>query len=185
MRILLVATRPDDATAVETMLVGDGHSVTTCTDSAGRPCRGAEDFDECPLESSVDVTVIARGAGVEQGLAEMGALCAVRHRVGVISIDPDHPTDRSLYDMVDEVERELCADYESTVSELIAPAVPPGSQAAVRVLRRDRDVQVSVLLSGRSDAITNAAIADRARAGVRRHDRFANVIDVAVVQSAC
>jgi len=46
-------------------------------------------------------------------------------------------------------------------------------------------VHVSVLVNCRLDVLTVSAVADRARAGVRRHDRFAQVIDVAVVQGAC
>ena len=88
MRILLVATRPEDATAVESTLLGEGHTVTTCFDSNGGPCRGTEHAELCPLESSVDLAVIARGQGVEPGLLEMGATCAVQHRVGVVAIDP-------------------------------------------------------------------------------------------------
>jgi hypothetical protein len=57
--------------------------------------------------------------------------------------------------------------------------------AVVDVTRRDLDVHVSVLVDRRLDALTVSAVADRARAGVRRHDRFAKVIDVAVVQGAC
>jgi hypothetical protein len=187
MRILLVASRPHDASAIEATLLDEGHTVTTCTDGSGGPCRGLHDFDECPLEASVDVAVVARaiGADDERSLAEMGAVCAVRHRVGVIELDPHHPSDRSLYDMADEAERAQCELYESTVAAMIEPILPAGVGATANVARLDRDVRVSVLLSGYTDALQNAAIADRARAGVRRHDRFARVIDVTVVQSAC
>jgi hypothetical protein len=57
--------------------------------------------------------------------------------------------------------------------------------AVIDVTRRDLDVHVSVLVDRRLDALTVSAVADRARAGVRGHDRFAKVIDVAVVQGAC
>ena len=187
MRILLVASRPNDATSIEATLLDDGHTVTTCTDGSGGPCRGLHDFDECPLEASVDVAVVARAVGAddERTLAEMGAVCAVRHRVGVIEMDPERPSGRSLYDMADEAERAQCELYETTIASMIDPMLPTGVSATVKVARLDRDVRVSVLLRGRTDALQNAAIADRARAGVRRHDRFARVIDVTVVQSAC
>jgi hypothetical protein len=185
MRILLVATRPEDATAVESTLLDEGHTVTTCFDGHGGPCRGAKDVEQCPLESSVDLAVIARAPGVEPGLLEMGATCAVHHRVGVIEIDPADPPIDSLYDLADAAEAAVVADYERSVRDLVERALPPGAVAVIDVTRRDLDVHVSVLVDRRLDVLTVSAIADRARAGVRRHDRFAQVIDVAVVQGAC
>jgi hypothetical protein len=185
MRILLVATRPEDATAVESTLLGEGHTVTTCSDGNGGPCRGTEHVEQCPLESSVDLAVIARGQGVEPGLLEMGATCAVHHRVGVVEIDPADPPLESLYDLADAAEAAVVAEYEQSVRDLIHRALPAGTVPAVVVTRRDQDVHVSVLVDRRLDALTVSAVADRARAGVRRHDRFAKVIDVAVVQGAC
>lgn len=185
MRILLVATRPEDATAVESTLLDEGHTVTTCFDGNGGPCRGTRYAEHCPLESSVDVAVIARGSDVEPGLLEMGAICAVHHRVGVVAIDPASPPVESIYDLADAAEAAVCVEYEASVRELIQRALPVDAVAVVDVTRRDLDVHVSVLVDRRLDALTVSAIADRARAGVRRHDRFAKVINVAVVQGAC
>jgi hypothetical protein len=56
-------------------------------------------------------------------------------------------------------------------------------QFDVQVERHDRDVHVRVKLGFDASAVTVSAIADRARAGVRRHDRFAQVIDVSVQHS--
>lgn len=185
MRILLVATRPEDATAVESTLLDEGHTVTTCFDGNGGPCRGTKHAEHCPLEASVDLAVIARGPEVQPGLLEMGAICAVHHRVGVVEIDPSSPPVESLYDLADAAEASVCADYEASVRELIQRALPVDVVPMIDVTRRDLDVHVSILVNRRLDALTVSSIADRARAGVRRHDRFAKVIDVAVVQGAC
>lgn len=185
MRILLVASRPSDATSVESSLLDAGHTVTTCHDGAGGPCRGIDDPHTCPLESSVDVAVVARSASGESSPLTMGAVCATQHRVGVVEVDPVDPATDRLYEMADAAEKAICDQYADTVRTLVRQALPPGTATVVDVARHDLDVHVSVLLDRRVDPLTTAAVADRARAAVRRHDRFARVIDVAVVQGAC
>lgn len=182
MKILLVADHPDDARAVEAALTGDGHSVATCNDRFGGPCRGVAHFDDCPLESSVDLAVVARSPHGRRGIEEMGSVCAARHRVGVVEIDPSVPDDRSIYDLADAAEREICVGYESTVGAALRELLDH-QQFEVQVMRHDRDVHVRVKLGFEASTVMVGAIADRARAGVRRHDRFAQVIDVSVVQS--
>lgn len=182
MKILLVADHPDDARAVEAALSGDGHSVTTCNDRFGGPCRGVAHFDDCPLESSVDLAVVARSPHGRRGIEEMGSVCAARHRVGVVEIDPSVPDDRSIYDLADAAEREVRLGYEQTVRATLHEVLDD-QQFDVQVTRRDRDVQVCVKLGFDASPVTVSAIADRARAGVRRHDRFAQVIDVSVQHS--
>ena len=115
MKILLVADHPDDARTVEASLLGDGHSVTTCNDRSGGPCRGVEHLDDCPLESSVDLAVVARSPHGRRGIEEMGSVCAARHRVGVVEIDPSVPDDRSIYDLADAAEHDICRGYTATV----------------------------------------------------------------------
>lgn len=184
MKILLVADHPDDAKAVQASLLTDGHTVTTCNDRHGGPCRGVSQLDDCPLEASVDLAVIARSAHERRGIGEMGAVCAARHRVGVVEIDPSEPDDRSLYDLADLAEQQICHDYAATITDLLRQ-VMPDEPFEVSVRRRDRDVHVTVKLGFAASAIVVSSVADRARAGVRRHDRFAQVIDVSVLQTAC
>lgn len=183
MKILLVADHPDDARAVEAALTGDGHSVTSCNDGSG-PCRGVNNFDDCPLESSVDLAVVARSPHGRRGIEEMGSVCAARHRVGVVEIDPSVPDDRSIYDLADAAEHEICLGYTRTVDEAVRELLVE-QPFQVQVGRRDRDVHVQVQLGFEATAVMVSAIADRARAGVRRHDHFAQVIDVSVRQSHC
>jgi hypothetical protein len=183
MRILLVAPHLGDAHAVESALVEEGHTVVTCTDDVGEPCRGVSHHDECPLESSVDLAVLTPSDPAARTLAEMGAICAARHRVGVVELDVSKPSNRSLYELADDAEREICDGYVATVTDLIR-AVHPVEPFDVAISRSDQDVRVRVTLHFNADPITVTGIADRARAAVRRHDRFARVIDVSVVQPA-
>lgn len=182
MRILLVASRPEDAEAVEASLLEHGHTVTSCQDADGSPCRGLVHHELCPLETSVDVAVVARPDGVEPTLAEMGAICAARHRVGVVHIDPTDVRTDALYQLADAAELDVCAAYEAAVRVRLAQVLPASIDPVITVTRRDQDVEISLLLDQPVDQLTVAALADRARAGVRGHDPYARVIDVAVVQ---
>ncbi|MFN8020313.1 MAG: response regulator [Acidimicrobiales bacterium] len=184
MKILLVADHPDDARAVEAALTGDGHTVTTCNDRFGGPCRGVAHLDDCPLESSVDLAVVARSPHGRRGIEEMGSVCAARHRVGVVEIDPSVPDDRSIYDLADAAEHEICLGYAKSVDETVRELLVE-QPFEVQVGRHDRDVHVKVQLGFAATPVTVSAVADRARAGVRHHDRFAQVIDVSVRQSYC
>lgn len=181
MRILLVASRPEDARAVETSLLDEGHTVTSCQDADGGPCRGLHHHELCPLETSVDVAVVARADSDVATLAEMGAICAARHRIGVVQIDPADPRTDSLYHLADVAERKVCAAYEAAVRVRLAQVLPEGLDPVVTVTRRDADIEVSLLLDREVDHLVAAAMADRARAGVRGYDPYARVIDVAVV----
>lgn len=186
MRILLLASRPEDADAVEASLLDDGHTVASCRDADGGPCRGLhhhglEHHEGCPLETSVDVAVIARGRGTEATLDEMGAFCAARHRVGVIRVDPADPRTDSLYELADAAERSVCAAYEASVRLYLARALPEAPEPIVSVTRHDADVQVSLLLDCQVDQFLTGALADRARVAVRDYDPYARVIDIVVV----
>jgi hypothetical protein len=186
MRILLLASRPEDAQAVEASLLDDGHTVASCQDADGGPCRGLrhhglEHHEGCPLESSVDVAVIARSHGTEPTMAEMGAVCAARHRVGVIRVDPADPRTDSLYELADAAERAVCAAYEASIRLHLARAQPEAPEPIVSVTRHDTDVQVSLVLDRQIDRFLTGALADRARAAVRDYDPYARVIDIVVV----
>jgi len=183
MKILLVANNPLDAQVVEQSLTHDGHAVAICNDQHGGPCRGVAQLEACPLESSVDLAVIARSSETRRGLGEMGSVCAARHRVGVVEIDPDEPlSGPRLYDLADEAERHICRDYEATVDATLREVVGPEQPFSVAVRRHGRDVHVTLTLNYPASVLERVAVADRARAGVRRHDRFSQVIDVSVLQ---
>ncbi len=188
MKILLVADHPDAASAVERSLREEGHTVTSCNDADGGPCRGVTELATCPLESSVALAVVARAAQTRRGLGEMGSVCATRHRVGVVEIDPEAPHDRSIYDLADEAEAGVRREYVATIRQMLGEMpLPSGSAAAdieVAIDRFDGDVRVRLRLPFRATPIEVTAIADRTRAAVRRHDRFARIIDVSVLHAS-
>jgi len=187
MRILLVADDVDDRLAVEAALTADGHDVSSCNDEFGGPCTGLDHVEACPLEQHVDLAVVARAANTRRGLGEMGSLCATRHRVGVIEMDPSQPTDESVAGLHAQAERGICHAYERAIIEALRTS---GDSEGVFVTVSRNQGQVRVLVSAdtvrsaRMSSSDVAALADRVRDATRRHDRFARSIDVSVVRSA-
>ncbi len=110
-------------------------------------------------------------------------MCASRHRVGVVEIDPSVPDERSIYDLADAAEHAICRGYEAAIrhsaADLYGDLCADGSFDVV-VMRRNGDVHVKINLDVAASPLVVGALADRARAATRRHDRFAQVIDVAV-----
>jgi hypothetical protein len=116
----------------------------------------------------------------------------------VVEIDPSNPDVRSIVDLADAAEREICLGYAAAVTRAVGELLSDDAfEVAVTRQRRRVSVVISMRSGGPSSssrpisattissttisATTISAIADRARAGARRHDRAAQVIDVAVV----
>ena len=179
MRLLLIESTPGNASELSEQLLAEGHDIVQCTDDEGGPCRGAEHHAQCPLEQHVDLAILARHPESAHTLAEMGSVCANRHRVPLVVIDPT------------QTEDELPS---VTVAGAIANRVVESAYAAavrrelsnlptiVEVRRLEDTVRVNVQLpaSQNSPAALSAA-ADRARFAVRTHDPFVAHIDVSVV----
>jgi hypothetical protein len=87
MRILLIESSPGRGTEVAASLAEAGHEIQRCFDDpADHLCRGALDTHACPLEQHVDVAVVVHGEAVNTpSLYEMAGVCAVRHRVPLVS----------------------------------------------------------------------------------------------------
>ncbi len=181
MRILLVADDTDDSVAVQTALSAQGHEVASCNDEFGGPCRGLDHLQDCPLEKPVDLAVIARSGNTRRSIAEMGAVCASRHRVGVIEIDPMQMEDDAIEDLAATAERAVCHEYERQIIREL------GDGVYVTVHRRQGMVMVTLTVAPARgadlSATAMAALADKARDATRRHDRFARSIDVSVIRS--
>jgi hypothetical protein len=184
MRILLVADDRDDSIAAETALVAEGHEVDSCNDEFGSPCRGIDHLENCPLESHIDLAVIARSANTHRGLGEMGSICATRHRIGVVEIDPSERLDESLEQKAAIAERAVCYDYERTILGALAQA-GAGEGVYVTVHRHQGAVLVTLTIDAAVFTAMSegdiAALADRTRDATRQHDRFARSIDVSVI----
>jgi len=179
MKLLLIESTPGNASSLETDLVGEGHEVLSCTDDHGGPCRGATRHRDCPMEHHIDMAIIAREAGSAHSLDEMGGVCATRHRVPLVEVNPHEVADDlPSVEVANAVAtRRVEAGYATAIRHEL------GHVAAIVDVRRQTNcihVTVQVPASEGSPARL-AAVADRSRHAVREHDPFVNGIDVAVV----
>ena len=87
MRLLLIESTPGNATEIGAHLLADGHEVVHCADEHG-PCRGTTHHMDCPVEHHLDLAIVARDPDAPRTLDEMGSVCAARHRVPLMEIDP-------------------------------------------------------------------------------------------------
>jgi hypothetical protein len=179
MKLLLIDSIPGNAAAIESGLVADGHEVLTCTDEHGGPCRGIEHHRDCPMEQHIDMAIVTRTPGSAHTLSEMGSVCATRHRVPLVEVDPA--------DVADDMPSVTVANALATrrVEAGFAAAIRHelGHVAAIVDVSREIDrihVTVQVPASeGTPARLSN--VADRTRHAVREHDQFVRGIDVAVV----
>ena len=181
MELLLVEAQPGKALLLRDRLTAAGHHVESCTDEdTGGPCRSVSVGVECPLRRHVDLAVVARGEGVDDSLFEMGAICAERHRVPVMCIDPAEP------DALDQIRVAAASGKDRLEARYAAEVRSALSEHGVITVEAERQpdrvhVTVGVLAS---DARARAAVADRVREVVRRFDRYVSTIDVSVTTAA-
>ena len=179
MKVLLIESSPSSGDEVRKQLGAEGHEVVHCTGEHGGPCRGAENHAECPLEQSVDLAILTRQPESPHTLAEMGSICAERHRVPLVVVDPTQLADKlpnvSVASAV--AKRVVEAAYAAAVRRELShlPTV-------VDVRRLADNVVVCVQLpASQNTPAARSAAADRARFAVRTHDPFVQSIDVSVV----
>lgn len=179
MKLLLIESTPGNATELREQLSAEGHEVVHCTDDRGGPCRGVEHHVECPLEQHIDLAILARQAESPQTLAEMGSVCANRHRVPLVVVDPQKADDElpSVTVAAAVANRAVESAYAAAVRRELAhlPAI-------VEVRRLVDTVRVAVQIpASENNTAAISAAADRARAAVRAHDPSVPRIDVSVV----
>lgn len=179
MKVLLVESSPNQSSDLSEQLVSEGHEVVRCADDHGGPCRGVDHHAECPLEQGVDLAILTREPKSPQTLTEMGSICAQRHRVPLVVVDP-----AQLFDELPSV---------SVASALANRVVESAYAAAVRRELENLPIVVDVrhlvdrvivnlqLPSSQDTPAARSAAADRARFAVRTHDPFVKTIDVSIV----
>lgn len=184
MKVLLIESAPGAAGSLAHQLVDEGHTVVSCNDDHGGPCRGVSDHVDCPLHEHVDLAVVARRQGAVATLNEMGSVCASQRRVPIVEVDP-----ASVADEMPSVEvagavaaRRVEAGYVAAVRHEIA-LVAPDVHPDVSVHRSPGRVHVTLDLAAGTTP-TASALADRARHAVRTYDPFVAGIDVSVVTHA-
>jgi hypothetical protein len=179
MKLLLIESTPGNATAIESELVADGHEVLTCNDEHGGPCRGVDHHANCPMEQHIDMAIVTRTPGAGHTLAEMGSVCATRHRVPLVEVDPADVAD----DMPSVAVASALASRRVEAGFAAAIRQELGHVAAIVDVTREVDrIHITVQVPASEGAPTRLShIADRTRHAVREHDQFVRGIDVAVV----
>lgn len=179
MKLLLIESSPGNADVIERELLANGHEVVACTDAHGGPCRGAAHHEDCPLEQHVDLAIVAREPGSAHTLAEMGGVCASKHRVPLVEVDPANPAD-DLPDLTVAnalATRKVEAAYAAAIRAEL-DQVP----ALVDVRREPKRIVATVQVPASNNTPAKlSAVADRARKAVRAHDPYVGNIDVNVV----
>jgi hypothetical protein len=180
MDVLLIESSPGIADSLQHRLVRDGHSAVTCNDTRGGPCKGVDAHRECPLMNHVDLAVLARQRGAERSLNEMGAVCALRHRVPLVTLYPGD---------------EFGPGASTEIAAAVARRAVEAEYAAVvrRQLRHDVDdivverdyqrVHVTISVASSMSALAIHRLSDRVRQAVRDHDFYTQAIDISVVRT--
>ncbi|MGB8861174.1 MAG: hypothetical protein WCC60_18095 [Ilumatobacteraceae bacterium] len=179
MKLLLIESTPGNANEIGANLVADGHQVVTCADEHGGPCRGATTHAECPMEGHIDLTIVAREHGSAHTLAEMGSVCATRHRVPMVEVDPSQVDDElpSVTVANAVAKRAVEAGYATAIRHELGHL-----PALVEVERLPGRIHVTVQVPTSEGSTPKlSAVADRARHAVRSHDPYVDGIDVSVV----
>lgn len=152
-----------------------------CNDDAGGPCRSIREPATCPLHSQPDLAVLISRELSPSVLGEMGFVCALRHRVPTVTIDPVRVADE-LWRI--EPEMALARRHvELEDARVVREHVP--NVGSVAVHRQKGHVAVEVRPLGQlTDPKARLSLADRTREAIRDHDPYVSVIDVSVAQGA-
>jgi len=180
MDVLLIESTPGIAHTLQHRLQRDGHTVVSCNDSHGGPCKGVESNDACPLDAHIDVAVLARERNAAPSLNEMGSVCAARRRIPIVTLYPgDEFGPGASTDIAAAVaRRQVEAGYMAAVRRELGHAV-----GDIKVMREHQRVHVTLTVHEVASAHAVAMLADRARQAVRDYDRTTPVVDVSVVKS--
>lgn len=180
MDVLVIESAPGIAATLEHRLVRDGHQVISCNDSHGGPCLGVESNAACPLLQHIDVAVLARERGAARSLNEMGAVCALRHHVPLVTL---HAGDEFGPGASTEIaaavaRRAIEAGYVAAVRRQLGHGVND-----ITVQREYQRIHVTITVAQSVSALTIRRLVDRVRQAVRSHDAHTPTIDISVVKA--
>ena len=180
MDVLVIESSPGIATTLQHRLTRDGHEVISCNDSHGGPCRGVESNQSCPMEQHIDVAVLARQRDAAPSLNEMGAVCAKRHHVPLVTLYPGDEFGPGVSTEIAAAvaRREVEAGYVAAIRRQLRHGVDD-----IAVTREFQRVHVTITVTTAMSAQTIGRLADRARQAVREYDSHTPVIDVSVVKA--
>ena len=180
MDVLVIESTPGIAATLEHRLVRDGHEVISCNDSRGGPCIGVESNAECPLMKHIDVAVLARQRDAARSLYEMGAVCALRHRVPLVTL---HPGDEFGPGASTEIaaavaRRAVEAAYVAAIRKHVGHGVDD-----ITVQREYQRIHVTITVVRSMSVLTIRRLVDRVRQAVRDHDAHTASVDISVVKA--
>lgn len=184
MRVLLVESTPGNAREVADWLRSAGHETATCFEApVGFGCRGVANHDDCPLGAHTDAALLVRDfAGRDHTLTEMGAVCALRHRVPVVELMEPNGTDldTTMLSVLEDV-RLQSTNRDYVIAALEALARIPNldiTRLNITVTRDENRVHAMVEIPADVDDKQVPLIVDWVGRALRDHDRYAKVIDV-------
>jgi hypothetical protein len=130
------------------------------------------------MEKHIDVAVLARDRRAAPSLNEMGSVCAVTHRVPLVTL---HPGDEFGPGASTEVaaavaRREVEATYVAVVRRELGHNVDD-----ITVAREHQRIHVVLTIATSPDARGASRLADQARHAVRQFDRTTPVVDISVL----
>lgn len=193
MRVLLVESCPGTSDEVRAQLTEGGHEIVECFDDHSPLCVGIDDGRRCPLGQPVDVAISVRvpGDGAAK-LHEMGAVCAMRHRVPLVEYQGDEASPfhgraiPAAGDVLGAIDGALGGDSAHAVAATGAlrklPYLAGADASAVYATaqRQAQRLQLTVHLPhGVDPANVSHAVNSVVRA-VRDFDPYVPVIDVSV-----
>jgi hypothetical protein len=180
MDVLVIESSPGIASTLQHRLVRDGHEVISCNDSHGGPCRGVESNEACPMTNHIDLAILARQRGAAPSINEMGSVCALRHRVPIVTLYPgdEFGPGASTEIAAGVARRQVEADYAAAVRRHLKHAVED-----ITVLREHQGVHVTLTITESMSAESIGRLSNRARQAVREHDRYIPGIDISVVRA--
>jgi len=186
MRVLLVGSTPGNAREIVAWLRSAGHETATCFETpVGFGCRGVTRHDDCPLDAHTDAALLVRDLdGSGHTLTEMGAVCALRHRVPVVELVEPHGNnlDATMLSVLEDVHLR-CENREYVIAALEALARVPGvdiTNIDIAVTREAGRVHAMVVVPAGMDDKQIPMVVDWVGRALRDHDRYAKVIDVGV-----
>ena len=177
MKLLVLESEQHLGRDVAIALTQAGHQIATCTDpDTDRPCRSVDEPFGCPLTHPIDLAVVVRRLDSPDTLREMGAVCAERHRVPVVRVEPtNHDFGRVIAAAAAAGKDRGEAACAAAVREALAQHEP-----RVEVGREHDRTWVRIELPVRAADTVVWAITGRAREAIRRYDPFVKAIDISV-----
>jgi hypothetical protein len=132
------------------------------------------------MEQHIDVAILARERGAEPTLNEMGSVCALRHRVPLVTLYPgDEFGPGATTEIAAAVaRREVEAGYVAAVRRHLRHGVDD-----IKATREFQRIHVTITVDKEMSAQTIGRLADRARQAVREHDAHTPVVDISVVRA--